>query len=85
MKTIKTIGSRTSDDLKFYYWPSPENEKDEPEPIILDEADIDELVKRPKFKKELLDSINCFVADIQQSVGDDLKDIWDRLDKIENF
>lgn len=76
METLKKIDTQTNH-LIFGYM-------DGEDFIELEDEDfIKEFLKRKDWKEKLIDSINMLIADIKDNVGGDLKDIWERLDKLQ--
>ncbi len=75
MKTIrseKTI--KNLDNLKFGFW------DDEADEFVHEAADVKAHLG---LSDKAYDSIEMFVADIKQYIGDDLKDIWDWLELLD--
>jgi len=80
MKTKKKI-IKVIDDIEFGFWDDKDgvfitfgNMKNE---------EIKKLIKSNNFRKKLLDSIDTLKFSIKDCIGRDLKDIWERLDKLE--
>ena len=80
MKTTTVIESET-ENLCFYLW---DDEKDEMiEVEEMSDEEIDKILKRPEIMKLLLKSLLDLVREIRSTVGEDVKEIWKRMDKIE--
>lgn len=80
MKTIARITANI-DHLQFGYW-----DMDTEEFVPVDAQHVDELqqaVSKLGTTEELLDALAIFAANISGSIGEDLRDIWKRLDDIE--
>jgi hypothetical protein len=81
MKTTTVIESET-ENLCFYLW---DDEKDEMiEVEEMSDEEIDKILKRPEIMKLLLKSLLDLVREIRSTVGEDVKEIWKRMDEIEN-
>jgi len=75
MKTQEKIVTETSD--CFFGW------FDGDEFIQLDEETIVDLLNRKDFREKLIEAITASFLSLRDAVVDDLKDIWKRLDRIE--
>ena len=53
------------------------------ETLDVEELEEKDAVKLLKCSAELIDSLLMLVSDIKAHIGDDLQDIWIRLDKLE--
>lgn len=74
MKTINKIEANV-DELELMVMEGEQIE-------IVDELEEGEATKLLKCSPETMDTLLMLVADIKQLIGDDLKDIWERLDKL---
>ena len=80
MKTTTVIESET-ENLCFYLW---DDEKDEMiEFEEMGDEELDKILKRPEIMKLLLKGLLDLVREIRDTVGEDIKAIWERMDKIE--
>jgi len=82
MKTVKSIENHL-DDIQFGWW-DPEKEEFYPIELAEDEEG-QKLLKREDVIERFLDSMILFTNDLKENIGRDLKDIWERLDRIENL
>ncbi|MCK4825151.1 hypothetical protein KA005_55900 [bacterium] len=48
------------------------------------EVNSKEMSRLMKCSEETVDSLLMLISDIKEAMGRDLKDIWERLDRIEN-
>ena len=48
------------------------------------EVSEQEMSRLMKCSEETVDSLSMLISDIKEDIGRDLKDIWERLDRIEN-
>ena len=78
MKTEKIITTET-EGLSLWYW---NKETEDSEKIT--QANMDEYAKKFKCSPELVDTLLNLVGNIVEMFKQDLKDIWERLDRIEN-
>ena len=65
------------DDLDFGYW------DDESETFVSLGTESAAVQKHLKLSDEMLSSLIMFVADIQELIGSDIVEIWERLDYVE--
>ena len=78
MKTeIKTIAE--TDRLVFGYWNTDKDEFIDLSNLTADEGL--EIAEKFGCNPLLIDALNMFAADIADAVGEDLKDIWKRINK----
>ena len=81
MKT-KTRVAADIDSLEFGYW-DPETE----DFIPVDVTNVDQLKQAAaalECSERLIDTIGTLTASISELISSDLKDIWERLDRIEH-
>lgn len=67
------------DSLTFRWW---DDTAEDFIPLNDDEA-IKAFLKRRDYRAKLIDAINMLAGDISEKVGEDLKDVWKRLDDID--
>jgi hypothetical protein len=80
MKTRTTIETRI-EELQFGYW---DIEAEEFIPIDTSKAiDVEAAAVALSCSERLLDALGIFVENIKGTVGLDLCDIWERLDRLE--
>jgi len=75
METRKKIVTETSGSCFGWF--------DGDEFIELDEEEIANLLKRKDCREKLVEAIKVSFLNLRDAVDDDLKDIWTRLDRIE--
>ena len=75
MKTQEKIVTETSNSFLGWF--------DSDEFIELDEETMADLLKRKDFREKLIEAIRCSFVVLRDAVIEDLKDIWKRLDHIE--
>jgi len=75
MKTQEKIVTETSNSFLGWF--------DSDEFIELDEETMGDLLKRKDFREKLIEAIRCSFVVLRDAVIEDLKDIWKRLDHIE--
>ena len=78
MKTETTIKSNI-DDLSLHYY-EEEEDIDLSIPFKIPEP---EAAKKLECSETLIDTLCALVTSIRELLGSDLKDIWERLDKLE--
>ena len=65
------------DDLDFGFW------DDDSDTFVRLETDPAAVQKHLKLSDEVMSSITMFVADIKELIGNDIVEIWERLDYVE--
>ena len=80
MKTTTVIKSHIEDDMSELGW--WDDGGDTFHPLQSDEA-IAEFIKRDDFREKLIDGVDMYLQCLVGTILEDLKDIWERLDRIE--